>query len=249
MVSEDTAQENLHIYDKLDMAKEEERRLKSYTMVDYYCKVISEVSTAYLGLKGDIRTDSLKEQWERCRSRLQALDSFSVPEDYSRAIYTLHSIRNDVAHNYQEIPSKSEIEQIRNVAPNWRSWLIEKSKEYDEVEGKLDARKTMIRITQRALDDVKHASIPEREPFAEEVEDAKEQAEKISEDLDDLKDGDEISTELIYALLDARELAQQVSKNKGGDAYLDWALGEIAEPNVSGGELDFLLEKSESVDR
>ncbi|WP_160135850.1 hypothetical protein [Halococcus salsus] len=233
MVSQDIAQEHLDIYDELDMAERGERRLRAYTMVDYYCKVVSEVSTAYLGLKGDIRTDSLKEQWERCRSRLQALDDFEVPSDYSKAIYNLHSIRNDVAHDYQKNPSTSELEQIRDVAADWRSWLIEKAEEYDEVKGELDARKTMIRIAQRSLEEIEHADVPYHDPFASDVKDAKKRAKDISAELNDLKSGDEISIELVYALLDAKELTQQVDEARVGDAHVDWALGEVAEPEVS----------------
>jgi DNA repair exonuclease SbcCD ATPase subunit len=233
MVSQDTGQEHLDIYDKLDMEEREERRLKAYTMVDYYCRVISEVSTEYLGLKGDIRTDSLKEQWEQCRTRLQALDDFSVPNDYSKAIYWLHSIRNDVAHDYQKNPSESEVEHIHDVAADWRSWLIEKAEEYDEVKGELDARKTMIRIAQRSLDEIEDIDVPHHEPFASDVRSAKERAEDISDKLDGLKSGDDISIELVYALLDAKELTQQVNESREGDAHVDWALSEVAEPEVS----------------
>lgn len=233
MVSQDIAQEHLDIYDELSMTDRERRRLKAYTMVDYYCKVISEVSTAYLGLEGDIRTDSLKEQWERCRSRLQAIDDFSVPEDYSRAVYRLHSIRNDVAHDYQKNPPQSDLEHIRDVAEDWRDWLIENSEEYDEVKGELDARKTMIRIAQRSLDDIQHVDVPYHDPFASEVKEAKNRAKDLSEDLDNLKGGDEISIELVYALLDAKELTQKVNEAREGDAHVDWALSEVAEPEVS----------------
>jgi len=239
MVSQDIGQEHLDIFETLDMAEQGERRLKAYTMVDYYCRVISEVSTEYLGLKGDMRTDSLKEQWEQCRTRLQALDDFSVPDDYSKAIYRLHSIRNDVAHDYQKNPSKSQLEHVRDVAADWRSWLIKQAEKYDEVKGELDARKTMIRIAQRSLDEIENVDIPHHEPFASDVRGAKDRAKELSDKLTDLKSGDEISTELVYALLDSKELTQQVSETRESDAHVDWALGEIAEPEVSPEEVGF----------
>jgi hypothetical protein len=91
----------------------------------------------------------------------------------------------------------------------------------------------MVRIAQRSLDEIEDIDVPHHEPFASDVRNAKERAGEISDKLDGLKSGDEISIELVYALLDAKELTQQVNESREGDAHVDWALSEVAEPEVS----------------
>lgn len=233
MVDQSVGKSRLELYDQLDINTKEERRLQVLALWDYYSEVICEVATTYLGLSKDLKDKNLQQQWSRSRNRLIQLTSFSSEGDYEKAIKTLHNVRNDTFHDYENWPPIDPIQTIRAEAENFREWILSYGEEYDEKVNELDARETMIRIAERNIEGVLQMKVPSEEPFKSTVIDKQTEATESQSELDSIKDGDEISMKLLNILIDSMQYQEDSQQAREYAGHVDYVLSKIGEPEVS----------------
>jgi hypothetical protein len=233
----DSAEEHLELYDSLDIDNQVHRRAQIYALEDFYSKIISSKGPEYLNIGEDVKSQGVDVQWGKCRSRLQSLTGISTPDEYEKAINNLDEIRDNIAHNCDEYPPKEKTSQIREVAEEWRMWFTEKCEEYEEKEGEMSARKTMIHLVEQAISDIEGTPMPQHEPFKSKVKESKSQVDEFRQRLEELGDGDEITRELVYLFSDVKDASQISERAVEGDNHVDWALGELGEPGVTSEEL------------
>jgi len=233
MVDSDTGEERLELFDDLSLNTKEERRLQVLALWDFYSGIICNVGTYYLDQSKDIKDKNLRQQWKRVRNRLNALSSFSSEGEYEEAIEDLHGIRNDTFHDFEHWPQRDRLQEIRGSAEEFRDWLIENGEEYADTIDELDTRETMIRMTERNIDEVLNLRVPHEEPFRSEVQNQKERARELKQRLDSLEENDEVTMELVNLLMSSMECWQETTEANDAGEYVGWVLGEIAEPEVS----------------
>jgi len=236
MVNSDTGEQRLELFDYLSLDDKEERRLQVLALWDFYSEIVCKVGTTYLGQSADLKDNNLRKQWNRTRNRLNALSSFSSKGDYEQAVKDLHTIRNDTFHDFEHWPEKDRLQEIRELAEEFRNWLIEYGEEYDATIDELDTRETIIRMTERNIEDVLDLRVPHEEPFQSKVQNQKKRAEELEERLDSLDDEDEVTMELVNILMSSMECQQETAEASNAGEYIGWVLGEIAEPEVSAEE-------------
>ncbi|WP_435123786.1 hypothetical protein [Halobaculum sp. D14] len=233
MVDSNTGKQRLELFDDLSLNNKEERRLQVLALWDFYSEIICMVGTTYLDQSADLKDKNLRKQWNRVRNRLNALSSFSSIGDYEEAIKDLHGIRNDTFHDFEHWPQKDRLLEIREFAEEFRNWLIENGEEYADTIDELDTRETMIRMTERNIDETLDLRVPHEEPFRSEVQNQKKRAKELKQRLDSLGDRDEVTMELVNLLMSSMECQQETTEANEAGEYIGWVLGEIAEPEVS----------------
>jgi hypothetical protein len=238
MVDSSVAEARLELYDRLDINTKEERRLQVLALWDYYSEVICEIATTYLGLSKDLKDKNLQQQWNRSRNRLIQLSNFSSEGKYEKAIDDLHEIRNSTFHDYENWPPVNTIQTIRGEAEDFRDWFISYGETYDEKINELDARETMIRIAERNIEGVLQMEVPVEEPFKSTVIDKKEEARELHQELNSIKEGDEVSMKLVNILMDAMQYQDDSRQAREYAGHVDYVLSQVAEPEVSPGVFD-----------
>jgi len=209
-------------FDSLDLDEESGRRTSVYVLEEFYGVVMYKIGVEDLNLHAELKSKNLSTQWDRITNRLQALDGFELPDEYDGIIQKLKSFRNSVAHDYTYDPPEEHLIELREDAVSWRSWLIGQSEKYDEIHRELNARETLLKLSDESLNFVEDAYIPEREPFSEDVKSAKEDAEELKTDLGEIRsDTSEITPELVRLFSEAKELENFVSTSLEGEAAVD----------------------------
>lgn len=212
----------LRIIDELDLELHQKRRIAVYCLEEFYGTVMADVGRELLNLSTELKARNLRTQWDRVQSRLESLDGYENRQEYDSIINQLKSFRDKVAHDYDWKPPKSNIEHLREAAPEWREWLIEVGEKYNEVQRELDARETLLQLTEQSLSNVLESSVPSREPFKQDVQSAKQDAKPLQNDFDCIKTKtSEITPELVRLFSDAKELRQTVRQAQHGAAAVD----------------------------
>jgi DNA repair exonuclease SbcCD ATPase subunit len=197
------------------------RRIGVYILEDYYGTAMAEIGREYLGIDGRIREMNLKSQWGKIRVRIQSLDQHSIPEDYQSIAPSLKDIRDSVAHDYDYEPPESQLERLREYAPQWKDWLTDQAQEYQEVQGELSARQTLIQITRNTLQEVEQESewLSSSASFFQET---RVNAQEMLEELERIeRSSNEITTDLVHLFSDAKELSQEVDYDEAVEALVE----------------------------
>lgn len=210
-------------FDELDLGDTAERRIGVYVLEEYYGKTMADVGREYIGLGEEIRDMNLKAQWGKLRVRIESLDQYSLPEEYSSLIPQLKAFRDDIAHDYDEIPPKPNLEKLRRRAPGWKEWLVEQAREYHEVERELDARQTMIQISRNTLQGILEQTELFSGPFEPFIEKTEAQAQTLLDELDEIEEeSNEITVDLVYLFADTQELDQEFDADEVEEALIEW---------------------------
>ncbi|WP_158056539.1 hypothetical protein [Halorussus halophilus] len=213
----------LALFDNLDLEDSAERRVGVYVLEEYYGKTMADVGRKYLGLGEEIRDMNLKTQWGKLRVRIESLDQYSLPEGYSSLIPQLKAFRDNVAHDYDEIPPESNLKNLRTRAPEWKGWLIEQTQEYHEVERELDARQTMVQITKNTLEGVLEQTEWLSGPFESHREKTENRAQTLLDELEEIEEeSNEITVNLVHLFADAQELDQEFDAEEIEEALIEW---------------------------
>lgn len=213
----------LALFDSLKLKDTAERRIGVYVLEEYYGKTMADVGREFLGIGEEIRDMNLNTQWGKLRVRIESLDQFSLPQEYSSLVLQLKAFRDNVAHNYDEIPPKSNLETLRGRAPEWKDWLIEQAKEYHEVERELDARQTMIQITRNTLEGIMKQTEWFSGPFEAFTEKTEDRAEELLYELDEIEENsNEITVNLVHLFSDAKELDQEFDTDELEEELINW---------------------------
>jgi hypothetical protein len=209
-------------FDSLDLDQEPERRTAVYVLEEFYGIVMYRIGVEKLNLHAELKSKNLSTQWNRIINRLEALDGFDFPDEYNGIIQKLKSFRNNVAHDYTYDPPKEHLAELRRDAVRWRAWLIEQSERYDEIHRELNARETLLKLSDESINFVEDARIPDREPFSQDVKSAKGDIEDLRDDLDQIKtETSEITPELVRLFSEAKNLENFVSTSLEGEAAVD----------------------------
>lgn len=76
----------------------------------------------------DIHGESVKTQWGWLKTKLEATQDLNISEDYNTVPYNVYDYSSRVRHNFMENPPVDGLQTTRNAAPDWRSWLLERTK-------------------------------------------------------------------------------------------------------------------------
>lgn len=120
--------EYLKIYAKLDLDRKEDRRIALRTLEDFYGRNLVFV-TKYRLEEGNTDSSNIGVLWGRVKGELNAiLPDFSVPEEFQGMIHELKSHRDRVSHDYTEGVSNDDLDDFRDSAEKWRSWIQDQAK-------------------------------------------------------------------------------------------------------------------------
>jgi len=215
--------EALEQFDNFNLEDMTQRRLATYALRDFYGATLSEVGQEYLKFGPELRKAGPKKQWNKVKTRLEALDNFSAPADYSSLPYQINQISNEVDHDYDENPPLEQVQKLRTKAEDWAEWLTEEGERYREVEGELDARETIVRIIRQSLESA-IAPVKDRYPeFEEEQRGINAEAERLQGELEEIiAETDGITNELVFLLSDTKGLERQEDRLDEGEYWRDW---------------------------
>lgn len=217
-----TGQQYLMMFDNLDLDREHERRTSVYVLEEFYGIVMYKVGVENLNLNAELKSKNLSTQWGRIINRLQALDGFELPNEHDGIIQKLKLFRNNVAHDYTYDPPEDHLCELREDAVSWRTWLIEQSERYDEIHRELNARETLLKLSDESIKFVEDASMPDREPFSQDIKSAKEDVEDLRNDLNQIRtETSEITPELVRLFSEAKNIESFVSTSLEGEAAVD----------------------------
>lgn len=194
----------LDIFDEFDLDMPEERRMALFTLNDYFGAIFTEV-----GEKLDFRTSdygmSIGHQWDKASSRIEEIDSIDIPREYYGSLETIHELRGDYAHDFNDHPPVDPIESARRIAPEWAEWIREAAVEYERYQESLTATEALVQVGERALDgsldDLR--GLPQQ--FTGRAKNLKGQSEDLEEDIQDFRNDDEVTKELVEVISDILE--------------------------------------------
>lgn len=122
--------ECLSQYDKLNLDNKEDRRLATYTLEDFFGRILAEVGRQYLEFDENTTSQNIKQQWFKARDYLNSLEGTKAPERYSSVISRLAETRNRVAHNYEKNPPIEPLKDAREIAEEWANWILDTAERY-----------------------------------------------------------------------------------------------------------------------
>jgi predicted nucleic acid-binding Zn-ribbon protein len=183
---------------------------------------MADIGRELLNLRSELKSKNLRTQWDRIETRLESIDEYEENTEDESTIKQLKTFRDKVAHDYDWEPPQDNIEHLRKVAPDWRERLITISEQYNEIQQELDARETLLQLIEQALSDVLGTYTPSTQPFQEDVEHAKEDAESLQDDLARTRtETSDITPELVRLFSDAKELGETIRQSQDGEAAVD----------------------------
>ncbi|MGQ3330418.1 hypothetical protein [Halorubrum sp. FL23] len=215
--------EILKQFDSFDLENMPQRRLATYALRDFYGTKLSKVGQEYLHFDPELRKDGPKKQWNKVKTRFEAIDNFSVPSEFSGLPYQINTISNEVDHDYDKNPPVDRLRELRNKADDWANWLTDQGERYREVEGELDARETIIRIIRQSIEYTITSPDDRYREFEDEQRGVNTKAEELREELEEIiAETDGITNELVYLLSDAKGLEKQENLIEEGEYWRDW---------------------------
>lgn len=123
----------LDLYDDLDLGKPEERRLAVYLLEEYFGQVMTNVGEL-VGV--NLHRQSVDAQWGIIARYLETHSDSEEFSHYQSEIMKLDGIRNrQVAHNFKSVPNRDRLDEIRNIAEDWRVWIEETATVSERVYG------------------------------------------------------------------------------------------------------------------
>lgn len=205
-------QEQLEIFDRLDLSKKSERRIATYVLEEYFGTVMADVGRKQLDFDDEIKGHNLTSQWGQIRRRLESVSEIEASPEYNELIRNLKKTRNRIAHNYDREGDKSWLEYARSEAEDWRKWLIESTENYTQNRKDLDELGLLKHITENSLTRVLESDAPDvpTTGVQEKYDLIMTRASNLDSKFDDLRETEEVTVELINLLEDAHALEQSL---------------------------------------
>lgn len=205
----------LELFNSLDLHNKVHRRTAVWLLDELYRRTLSDVGREYLEFSSGNRKRNVKQLWQKTLDRFELLEGFDEPDEYSNNIEKLHHFRNNTAHNTDFDPPKSHLENIGGNTEEWLDWLLSQSAQYTSDHEQISPRELMISMAKRSLDKIltEIDNIEMTEEFDNSIVGIQNDAEEVYEDIEHLEENeDEISVELIDALVRAVELARDLEQ-------------------------------------
>jgi len=118
----------LGTFDAVDLDNEYQRRTAVKPLYDYFQILILEVAVHFCGLnRNSLKNCHLKARWDMTQSCLGPIED---PKRWDEPIHALHNIRSSIEHNDYKVPSKTALLQIRQRAPEFKTWILGVGKRY-----------------------------------------------------------------------------------------------------------------------
>ncbi|MCJ0620124.1 hypothetical protein JZX76_11560 [Haloarcula hispanica] len=197
---------SLVIFDNQDLDNPRERRMAVYALNDYYGSVLAEVGGGALDFWPRDLEKGIKHQWKKAKSRINELDDGNIPGKFNTAIESVNEIRNDISHDFEEIPPKDILEQSRELAPQWKDWILEVSEDYEQHQESLTATEALKQVGMRTLDDIQDQ--PQNYSFGldNQQESLNEDVTQLRTELEGVSDEDSVTRELVNVISEIMEL-------------------------------------------
>lgn len=251
MGSNETGQQYLNQFDTLNISKKHQRRVGVYVLKEFYASVMVDVRREYLSIDEGIKRDPITTQWGRMLTRIEALEDVPKLDNADDLLPTLKKFRNKTHHNTDYNPPKRQLEQIRELAPLWREWLIKYSRQYHEYREELDPHGTIVEMTEKILQDIRSEQMM-NSSGDDELEEIGRKAESLLEQLNRLTaENTEITIDLLNILKDALAVRKELERCQRNpellrDALYDFYNGEI-EFEVQDGEVINISDGSKAI--
>lgn len=117
----------LNEYDEL-MSNNFNTRIVYKPLYDYFSILVKEVGTKYIGLDDKIFGPKLNGRWNNIEIFLEQIDSNT--KTWKGHLLELHELRNSVEHKDYYMPPKKNLQNIRDVVPEFAKWIIETGVKY-----------------------------------------------------------------------------------------------------------------------
>ncbi len=234
MTEQNAPRESLKQFDEFDLDNMIQRRLAAHSLRDFYGMTMSRVGQRYLGFEPSIRKQPPQQQWYKIKTRLEVLNGFEIPDDFSGLPHMVTEISNDVDHDYDENPPRERLKNAREEAERWQSWLTELGKEYVENKAELNTREMIIKLAKRTSQSTIQSSEHRLYGLNKEQSELDNEAEDILKRIDNLPSNtEEVTNELIFILLDAKDMEQREEwlndVEHGLDAEIEMKIDESRE--------------------
>jgi len=133
-MTEEHLNDILGTFDSIDLDNEYHRRTAVKPLYDYFQILILEVAVRFCGQnRNSLKNCHLKARWNMTKSCLGLMED---PTRWDELIYPLHNIRSSTEHTDYKVPSKTALSQIRQRAPEFKTWILQVGKRYyEESEG------------------------------------------------------------------------------------------------------------------
>ncbi|MFC6835164.1 hypothetical protein [Halomarina ordinaria] len=129
MIDNSLGEQYLRIYDELNFDNQASRRVGFCTLENYYATVMEHVGTEVLNTGIDIFGENLAEQWTVTKQILETVDR-EPPSEFEGILQEVKKHRGNLYHNFREDIPQRRLDAIRDVAEEWRAWLIDCAREY-----------------------------------------------------------------------------------------------------------------------
>lgn len=116
----------LETFDKLESC-DMSGRISYKPLYDYFMILIKELGVQRCGLDEKDLKQQLKTRWDNIRWCLEYIED---PKNWDRTIYMFHEIRRKIEHDDFYNPTKTQLSDIRKIAPDFKDWIIRVTDEY-----------------------------------------------------------------------------------------------------------------------
>ena len=210
MVDDRIGDQYLNQFDELDLSVKSQRRIAVYVLKEIYATVMADIGRTHLQMSEELKQFALDRQWNQINARLELIDGVDPPKGANKVIHSIKQFRVDTHHNTDFNPPERQLKEARELAPEWRSWLLENSRKYHEIREELDPRGTVIEIVKNTIDDILAGRDIDYAP----LEDIIEEAEELQRQLEEIEQEDEadVTIDLVHLLSDVLILRQEINK-------------------------------------
>lgn len=167
-------------FDELDLGSKADRRMGVLFLHEYCGAVMYEAGVNYLDFGGGFKNRGVREQWDDIKTRLGTIGGLDIPDDYSSIGERVYDARTNVMHNKVYDPSKSNLEDLRSIAPGWETWLIDTALSFREEREALTPYEGVEELIRKNTRLVEQKPLPDHDQVAmETIREMKEEARKI----------------------------------------------------------------------
>lgn len=116
------SKEYLDVFDSMDLDSRAERRMAVWALNEYLKAKLTEIGRNRLGIM-DIHRHSCDNQESKIRTELEKIGSIDKEGEINSLTVRVDGIRDDIAHNTIQNPSKDEVQRLRGLVESWEDWL------------------------------------------------------------------------------------------------------------------------------
>ncbi len=119
-------------FDSFKLDSQYDRRLAIKPLYDFYQISILESSVMFCGFNRDtVKNQHLNTRWVLIKSPLSTIDS--KIDRWNDLVKSVGNERSEVEHNDYHFPKRTALEKARLQAPDFLTWLVDASKEYQKI--------------------------------------------------------------------------------------------------------------------